>query len=264
MVDYLKELVILLIEPSSAQSKIIIRQCHELGINHIDRVKSGTQALELLDSSDHDLVISAMYLPDMTGADLITLIRKDTGKRELVFMLISTETNVYQLEPVRQAGAVAILPKPFSVRELQKALITTIDFPDFSQPGIYSFDPEKMTVLVVDDSKFSRDQIISTLRKMGIEYFYQAADGKEAIPVIENKYFDLIVTDYNMPEIDGKALIDYVRNRSNQPAVPILMVTTEGDMNKLAAVEQSGVSAICDKPFEPRAVRNMIEAIMAA
>lgn len=264
MADYLKELVILLIEPSSAQSKIIIRHFQELGIKNIDRVRSGMQALELLKSAEHDLVISAMYLPDMTGADLLASIRKDGEKTDLVFMLISSETNIYQLEPIRQAGAVAILPKPFSARELQKALSATIDFLDFSQPGIDIYEPDKMTVLVVDDSKFSRDQIIRTLQKMGIKYFYQAADGKEAIPVIDNKYFDLIITDYNMPEIDGKALIDYIRNRSKQPAVPVLMVTTEGDMNKLAAVEQSGVSAICDKPFEPRTVRYMIEAIMAA
>ncbi|MBF8268692.1 MAG: response regulator containing a CheY-like receiver domain and a GGDEF domain [Gammaproteobacteria bacterium] len=96
-----------------------------------------------------------------------------------------------------------------------------------------------------------------------MENFYQAADRKEAITVIDNKYFDQILTNYNMPEIDGKGLIDYIRNRSSQPAVPVLMVTTEGDMSKLATVEQSGVFAICDKPFEPQSIKKMIEATMA-
>lgn len=264
MTEYFKDLVILLVEPSNAQSKVIIRQFMELGINHFDLVTDGEQALEKLSSSDPDLVISAMYLPDMTGAELITSIRTEQENGDLVFMLISSETNIYQLEPIRQAGAAAILPKPFSANELKKALLTSIDFMDFTQPIIDVFEPENLTVLVVDDSKFSRDQIIRTLNRMGIENCYQAIDGKEAISLIDSRYFDLIVTDYNMPEVDGKQLIDYIRMKSNQPAVPILMVTTEGDMNKLAAVEQSGVSAICDKPFEPHSIRSTIEAIMAA
>ena len=126
-----------------------------------------------------------------------------------------------------------------------------------------NFDPESLNVLVVDDSSMARKQIIRTLERMGIEKFAVACDGKEAIPLIDNEYFDLVITDYNMPEVDGEALIEYIRNESKQPTVPILMVTSEGDMNRLAAVEQSGVSAICDKPFEPQTVKSMIEAIMA-
>ena len=67
-----------------------------------------------------------------------------------------------------------------------------------------------------------------------------------------------------MPKMDGKHLIDYIRQQSGQQAVPVLMVTTEENMSKLAAVEQSGVSAICDKPFDPATVKSMIESVMAA
>lgn len=264
MSSHISELFILLVEPSSAQSKIIIRQLNELGIAGFEHVKLGKEALAALAKSDPDLIISSMYLPDMTGAELIIQIRGELDKQELVFMLISSETNIFQLEPIRQAGAAAILPKPFTSTQLKKALLTSIDYLELDQIQLEDFDPEKLNVLIVDDSKFARNQIMRTLKMMGIEKFFQAIDGKEAISVIDNMYFDLIVTDYNMPEVDGKALIDYIRNKSDQPTVPILMVTTEGDMNKLAAVEQSGVSAICDKPFEPEAVKSMIEAIMAA
>jgi len=264
MTEQFKELMILLVEPSSAQSKIIVKQFQELGINKFDLTNTGAQALQILERSRPDLMISAMYLPDMTGADLVRTIREDLDNKDLVFMLISTETNFYQLEPIRQAGATAILPKPFTSTELKRAMLTTLDFLDFEEFNLNIFEPERMSVLVVDDSKFSRYQIIRTLQRMGITNFSQATDGKEAIAMIEKHYFDLIVTDYNMPEVDGKELIDYIRNHSRQPAVPVIMVTTEGDMNKLAAVEQSGVSAICDKPFEPYTIKIMVEAIMAA
>jgi two-component system chemotaxis response regulator CheY len=69
---------------------------------------------------------------------------------------------------------------------------------------------------------------------------------------------DLVVTDYNMPEMDGKALVDHIRQRSWQASVPILMVTSESDFGRLAAVEEAGVSGICDKPFDAATVRRLL------
>ncbi len=260
----IEDLFILLVEPSSAQSKIIIKQFDVLGVVNYERVIKGADALELIGKDTPDLIISAMYLPDMTGAELVRSLRRDKENLEVVFMLISTETCLYQLEPVRQAGATAILPKPFDASQLKKALLTTMDYLDMDQFQFDNFEPDKLNVLVVDDSRLARKQIVRTLKMMGIEKFSEAVDGKDAKPIIDKEYFDLIVTDYNMPEVDGQELIEFIRNESKQSGVPILMVTSEGNMNKLAAVEQSGVSAICDKPFEPKTVKTMIEAIMAA
>lgn len=262
MKNKIEELQILLVEPSSSQSKIIIRQFDELGISSYEWLKTGTDALARANSTSPDLIVSAMYLPDMTGTELVHSLRCDQENHELVFMLISTETSFYQLDPIRQAGATAILPKPFTSSQLKKALLTTMDFLDIGQLQLENFEPEKLNVLVVDDSEFARKQIIRTLSMMGIENFAQAEDGKNAIPIINNEYFDLIITDYNMPELDGKALIEYIRNESMQRAVPILMVTSEGSMNKLAVIEQLGVSAVCDKPFDPKTVKGVIELIM--
>jgi len=83
------------------------------------------------------------------------------------------------------------------------------------------------------------------------------------VPLLDQSFFDFVVTDYNMPQMDGKALLEHIRNNSNQRSIPVLMVTSEGNMGNLAAVEQSGVSGICDKPFEADTVRNMIKMMMA-
>ena len=66
-----------------------------------------------------------------------------------------------------------------------------------------------------------------------------------------------------MPEMDGGTLVEQIRNHSNQASVPVLMVTSEEDQNRLAAVQQMGVSAICDKPFEPRTLRHLMVQIMS-
>ena len=90
----------------------------------------------------------------------------------------------------------------------------------------------------------------------------QAENGKAAIPLLEQNDFDLILTDYNMPEMDGKELVGVIHGMEKYARTPVLMVTSESDMSRLAAVEQIGVSAIVDKPFESDNIRNLIQKIM--
>ena len=97
---------------------------------------------------------------------------------------------------------------------------------------------------------------------MGIENITEACDGNEAKPLIQENLYDLIVTNFNMPEVNGHELLRFIRNESNQSTVPVMMVTTEGDAGKLAAVQQDGVSAIVDKPFEITEVNRLIEAAL--
>jgi two-component system chemotaxis response regulator CheY len=93
---------------------------------------------------------------------------------------------------------------------------------------------------------------------MGIEHIVEAENGKAAVTELADTMFDLVLTDYNMPEMDGRALVEYIRTQSWQTEVPILMLTSENNQGRLAAVEKAGVSAICDKPFDQGNIRNLI------
>ena len=259
----ISDLTILVVEPSTVQAKIIRIHFRDAQVNSIQIAHTGTQAKEMMQTTIPDLVVSAMYLPDMTGTDLVQSMRNDDTLAQVPFMLISSETSFEQLDPVRQAGVVAILPKPFAFNDLKRALYNTLDFINPSASEMDNLDFNEFHVLVVDDSAMARKHIRRVLEKMGIASFSEAVNGKEAIPIIENNFFDLIVTDYNMPEMDGEELTRYVREKSSQSSIPILMVTSENDDNRLAAVQQSGVSGICDKPFEPDTVKTYLQNIMA-
>ncbi|MDH5472350.1 MAG: response regulator [Gammaproteobacteria bacterium] len=259
----LEELYILLVEPSQPQSKFILNQLINAGISRYDSVKDGKTALEAMHIYHPDLVISAMYLPDMTGSDLVQSMRADEDLHELAFMLISSETGFDMIDPVRQAGVTAILPKPFELAQLKRALFNTLDMINPKTIELDDFHAEDLKVLVVDDSLTARKHIKRVLAGLGIEKIVEADDGASAVPILAEQFFDFVVTDYNMPQMDGKALIEYIRTNSNQGAVPVLMVTSEGNMNNLAAVEQAGVSGICDKPFETDTVRALIQNMLS-
>jgi two-component system chemotaxis response regulator CheY len=257
------DLFILLVEPSSTQQKAITQHLHTLGVKNVDVVGSGNDALEAMLAGAPDLTISAMHLPDMTGAELVTKMRDNEATSEVPFMLVSSETSVRLLEPIRQAGVIAILPKPFELENLRDALLSAVDMLDpASITNVNDYDVDSLRVLIVDDSLTSRRHIRRILENIGIENFSEAEGGREGIEMISEMNFDLIVTDYNMPEVDGEELIRYVRQDSNQPSVPILMVTSEHDASRLAQVEQQGVSAICDKPFDPRGMLALLERII--
>ncbi len=259
----LDQLSVLLVEPSSTQQRIICNHLNGFGVMNIDQVTNGSTALNTMDKNKHDLIISSMHLEDMTGTELVQNMRMDTEHNEIPFMLISSETDFRYLEPIRQAGVIAILPKPYEIEQLKRGLFSTVYYLDPDSLDTKEIESENLEVLVVDDSFTARKHINRVLSNMGIEKITNAKDGKEAVEIIKNKYFDLIVTDYNMPEMDGKQLVEHVRKNSTQSTIPILMVSSESDDNRLAAVQQAGVSAICDKPFESNTVRELLLKMLA-
>lgn len=259
----LSDLTVMLVEPSKFQFKVVQRLLKLLGITDVQEEHTGASALVSIRESKPDLVISALYLPDMTGTDLVHAMRSDPEVDEIAFMLISSETCFRVLEPIRQAGALAILPKPFTKDELSIALHSTLDYVDQHELQLQDYDPEEIEVLLVDDSEFSRKHMRRVLKGMGFERFTDARDGVEAMELLNGRFFDLVVTDYNMPNMDGKELVDYIRSGSSQSAVPVIMVTSEHDVQRLAAVQQSGVSAICDKPFETDSVRQLLRQLLS-
>ena len=257
------DLVVLLVEPSSAQGRIIGRALDDSGISGHLWARDGRSALEMMRQSVPDLVISAMHLPDMTGTELVQAMRRDAALEDMPFMLVSSETDEARLDPIRQAGAIALLPKPFIPADLRRALVAAVDFIVPGHEALSDVDLAELEVLVVDDSLTARRHIKRVLNNIGMERITEAANGREAAELIGRQYFDLLVTDYNMPEMDGQALVRFVREHSSQRAIPILMVTSERDDSRLAAVRQAGTSAICDKPFETATVRELIAQILA-
>ncbi|MCX7089789.1 MAG: response regulator [Methylococcales bacterium] len=260
----IKDLSILLIEPSAMQLKVIVKHLQDEGIERVEAVTSGNAAFESLQQFHPDLIISSLYLPDMTAVDLVHQLRETEIWQHIPFMLISSETKFHALDPIRQAGVMAILPKPFTHQDLKRALRTTVEFIDPDEVALQHFDVEALRVLVVDDSQMARKHIARVLNNMGIERITFAINGREAVDIFikEQQAFDLIVTDYNMPEMDGEELIRYIRIEMANTFIPILMVTSEENETRLSNVQQSGVSAICDKPFDPQTVKDMLFRIL--
>ena len=252
------ELSILLIEPSPTQRKIIIHSLESENIDNIDIASTKADALAKLDFYQPDLIVSALYFDDGTSLELLKDIRTDDKLQDIPFMLISSETRRAQLEEFKQSGVVAILPKPFSIDNLHTAIDSTIDLLSEEEINLEHYDVQSLRVLVVDDSPLALKMINRVLSGLGIIHMTNANDGSKAISILENESFDLIVTDYNMPEVNGAELAEFVRNSPQHSHVPVLMVSSDADQTQLSHITQSGVDALVGKPFAPDEVKKLL------
>jgi two-component system chemotaxis response regulator CheY len=256
------DLSILVIEPSQMQQKAIANELKKENINSIGFASDLTEARTYLASHHPDLIASAMYFKDGDAIDFVRELKDESSTSDISFMLISSEHKKEQLEAFRQSGVVAILPKPFTSEHLGTAINATIDLIEYEELQLDYFDVKSIRVLLVDDSAFARKFVRRVLVNLGLEQITEVADGSEAIEILQDQMFDLVITDYNMPEVNGRELTEYIRNESQQSHIPVLMVSSEANETHLANIAQSGVNAMCDKPFEPSNVRRILFGLL--
>jgi len=253
----IQDLAVLLIEPSSTQSKILKQVLSEEGIDKLDVIENGAQAIKYLKNSQPDLVISAMYYSDMTAIELLNGMRKHSLTEDMNFMLVSSETNFEMIDPIKQAGVLAVLPKPFNRRDFRNALNAAKDTLEVSNIELETLDLDTVRGLVVDDSRTARRHMIKLLASCGIDTCIEAENGHQAIEMLRSESVDFIITDYNMPEMNGQELTEYLKN-SEFSYLPVLMVTSEEDESRLSAVRQAGVCALFDKTIDPSSLKSTL------
>ena len=107
-----------------------------------------------------------------------------------------------------------------------------------------------LKVLVVDDATFVRDMVKRTLRKLvpNVE-LHEAPDGARAVKLIKSKKPDLILSDWEMPEMGGDELLRWVREEPDFSDTPFIMITSRGDRNHVMAAVSAGVNDYLSKPF---------------
>jgi two-component system, chemotaxis family, chemotaxis protein CheY len=104
-------------------------------------------------------------------------------------------------------------------------------------------------IVVAEDFNVSRKIIVSTLVKEGYTVL-EAADGNEAVNLFDGRAIDLLITDFNMPNMNGSDLIEKVRSLQAYEFLPILLLTTEVRQEKIQKAIDGNITALIKKPFE--------------
>ena len=120
-----------------------------------------------------------------------------------------------------------------------------------------------MKVLVVDDSSTMRRIIVNTLARLGYKDVVQGADGVEAWEAMQtNPDIGVVITDWNMPNMNGLELVKKIRAEDKYVDVPIIMVTTEGGKAEVITALKAGVNNYIVKPFTPQVLKEKLQAVL--
>jgi two-component system, chemotaxis family, chemotaxis protein CheY len=114
-------------------------------------------------------------------------------------------------------------------------------------------------ILVVDDSAVMRSMIIRILRLTGLSIgeVYEAPNGKEGLRVLDDKWVDLALVDINMPVMNGEEMIDHIRQNQAIADLPIIVVSTESNIERVDSIRQKNVEFV-HKPFTPEVLRKTV------
>jgi len=120
----------------------------------------------------------------------------------------------------------------------------------------------KMKILVVDDFSTMRRIIKNLLRQLGYENIEEAEDGAQAYSKLKTGGYGFVISDWNMPNMDGLELLKKIRSDPELKDLPVLMVTAEAEKEKVIAAIQAGVSNYIVKPFTGEVLKEKMDKIL--
>jgi two-component system chemotaxis response regulator CheY len=122
-----------------------------------------------------------------------------------------------------------------------------------------------LDVLIVDDSAAIRKILQRVLRQaeVPVREFYEAGDGAEALEALKGKDIGLILSDINMPNMDGLQLLGHLKGNDALKNVPVIMVTTEGSQAKVMEAVQLGAAGYVRKPFTAEQIKEKLSGLIA-
>jgi CheY-like chemotaxis protein/tRNA A-37 threonylcarbamoyl transferase component Bud32 len=270
-----KLLAALVVEPSRMQAGIVRKFLEAQKIEVTKIVATASEAIAAIRAKRSDAIVCALHLDDMTGIELANQVRGEFKENTPGFVLISSESDAKDAEKISHLDRTLLLHKPFTAAQLLQAIgVVTGKAPSLQSTDFSVDEPSDvlpnaipaartnratLKVLIVDDSIVARTHERGVLQDLGFGNFVEVADGAQAIAAAARDRFDLIVTDYNMPLMDGHAFVTYLRQTPGTASVPVIMVTTEMDSKILNPIRRLGVVAIFSKAFSPDDVRPVID-----
>ena len=121
-----------------------------------------------------------------------------------------------------------------------------------------------LDVLIVDDSAAIRKILQRVLRQTDLPLgeIHEAGDGTEAVEILKNRSFGLILSDINMPQMDGLQLLAKIKEMDHLKSVPVIMITTEGGQGKVMEAVQLGATGYVRKPFTAEQIKEKLIGVL--
>lgn len=221
----------------------------------IESATSASSGLMRIIRSHPRLLISGVEVGEINGFDLCEIFKRMPDFSSMPVLIISSNTTKQAQRQATEAGADFFLHKTADAVGNLVALLRT-------RLGAECVEPAPawkiQRVLLVDDSKVMRQIIRNILVSVGINQIVEAGNGEQALKQLELTPVDMVMTDWNMPIMNGLEFTKAVRRHPRLGSTPIVMVTTEGGKRALAEAEAAGVDSHLCKPFSKETMKAFV------
>ncbi len=260
----MNNLRIILVDDKLAYRNATKVMLNKIGNNEVvGEASNGTEFLNLIETTRADIVFIDIEMPMMNGIEATRAALKKYPELIIIGLSLYDDKNyISQLIEVGARGYLLKLSDNYTVLEtILKYPRAEIFFSKEIDLGKITQKSKEKTILVVDDFANTRFIIEFTLQKDGYKVV-QAASGEEALMQLENTKFDLIITDLNMPGMDGITLVHKIKSNAAFLTIPIILLTTAQDQASRDLAKAAGITGWINKPFEVGSFLSVIRKIL--
>jgi len=229
---------ILIVDDSAVVRKSLTKLLEEAGAA-VTAAEDGEQGLEKALAEAFDLIITDVEMPKLGGYALCLKLKNNPATRSTPVIILSTQDSDEAIERGFQAGATAYISKSEAMAQLKKTIEKVLDKSTFKQ---------ERTVLVVDDSKTIRFLVEKGLSEAGF-HVLTATNGKEGLDMVKIRTPDLILSDINMPEMNGVDFCKQVKSDPEWAKVPFVVMSSHSERSLLRGMIEQGATTYIVKPF---------------
>lgn len=212
-----------------------------------------------------DVILSSVDIGEITGFDLCLILKMMPEHANIPFIILSSKESEQIKQQMATVGADYYIPKDSRIaKTVYDAICAALQ----EAEGTERSAPEKEIkhegdhVLVVDDSAVMRRIICNILTSLGITKIVQAQHGEEALERLDEQSFGMVLTDWNMPFMNGLELAQAIRRRADTRTLPIIMITTEGAETERQLAQAAGVNELLPKPFTREHFRQVLKTYL--
>lgn len=213
---------------------------------------SAETALPLCRKHSFELVLTSVLLPGMSGLEMCRRLKEDNSERYLPVIILSSSDNPIDMETAFNCGADDYLLKSFTAEMLSSKVSEHLDVAERKRHN---------KILVVDDSKLIRELLRHSFIKNG-HCVLTAENGAKALEIALEERPDVVVTDIEMPEMDGYALCECIREEPELRNTLVVIMSARGRASDIKRGERLGVSRYFVKPFDVEKMLLVVEQLL--
>jgi len=243
---------ILVVDDSSMMRKALKTILEPLKAD-IAEAPDGQVGLDLVSENRFDLIVTDVNMPNMNGVDFCRRLKSDPSTRAVPVVMVSSFDSDADIDKGFQVGAAAYISK----KEAQSYLLDIIN-KILSKSTLH----QGQTIMVVDDSRTILKIVEEGLEQAGFQVI-TAENGKNALGLLEVKRPDLILSDIDMPEMNGFAFCTAVHSNPDLASIPFVVMSSNSDRAHMKRMLQYGAEAYITKPFNIDQLVILVEKLLS-